>query len=287
MEKAFNGAKALKNYIAEALTPILGDREAESVTFGLLEDLFEIDKMKVMTNERLSLLEEEYDELWDAVEELKQGVPLQHVTGVAPFYGHKFIVNEHTLVPRPETEELIKLILDENKDNELYNILDIGTGTGCIPISLDLEMPHCDAFAVDISEKALFVARRNAVYLDAAVSFEQMDVLKDELPFDQQFEIIVSNPPYICDKEKADMDANVLEYDPHLALFVPDNDPLLFYKKIADLALTKLTANGKLYFEINEAYGAETKTMLEEKGYKNVEVFKDLNDKDRMVRAQR
>ncbi|WP_338235763.1 peptide chain release factor N(5)-glutamine methyltransferase [Persicobacter diffluens] len=286
MDKGLKGAKALKQYIAKALLEALGEREAESVAYGLLEDLFEIDRTAVLTDAPLELVEEEWDELWDAVEQLKKHVPLQHVTGVAPFFNRKFIVTPETLVPRPETEELVQLILEENQ-GDLFNVLDIGTGTGCIPITLDLEMPHCDAFAVDISEKALFVARRNAVYLDAAVEFEQMDVLKDALPFQQTFDVIVSNPPYICEREKADMHENVLKYDPHLALFVPDDAPLLFYKRIADLAMDHLNDGGKLYFEINEAYGKETKAMLEEKGFEEVRIVRDLNGKDRIVRAER
>ena len=189
------------------------------------------------------------------------------------------------LIPRPETEELVEWILKDNKEGGL-RVLDIGTGSGCIPITLAKFLLHADIASWDISDGALEVARRNCRRNDVKVRLERKDVLQTSSS-EEQFDIIVSNPPYITEKEKANMSANVLEWEPELALFVPDDSPLLFYRKIAELGRGMLVSGGRLYFEINQEYGRETVDMLAGLGYKNIELRKDLFQNDRMIKAEK
>ena len=201
------------------------------------------------------------------------------------FYGLSFEVDENVLIPRPETEELVEWILKDNKEGGL-RVLDIGTGSGCIPITLAKFLLHADIASWDISDGALEVARRNCRRNDVKVRLERKDVLQTSSS-EEQFDIIVSNPPYITEKEKANMSANVLEWEPELALFVPDDSPLLFYRKIAELGRDMLVSGGRLYFEINQEYGRETVDMLAGLGYKNIELRKDLFQNDRMIKAEK
>lgn len=195
------------------------------------------------------------------------------------------MVNENVLIPRPETEELVDWIIeDQKKDKQSITILDIGTGSGCIAISLAKKIPEAKVYAMDISEQAIQVARDNAKKNQADITFIKADILEVKELF-QDFDIIVSNPPYVRELEKKEMRSNVLDNEPQRALFVSDNEPLLFYKKITDLAKEKLKENGGLYFEINQYLGVETKNMIESKGFKSVEVRKDLYDNERMIRA--
>jgi release factor glutamine methyltransferase len=221
--------------------------------------------------------------LFEDLNRLKDGEPIQYVLGKAPFYGYEFLVNSSTLIPRNETEELVHLILKENKSSGL-KILDIGTGTGCIPISLALELNQAQVYGLDISEEALEVAHKNAKLLHAAVTFLNCDILKD-LPAVDELDILVSNPPYIPEKGKSEMHRNVLDFEPGLALFVPDNDPLIFYLVIAQKGKNLLKSGGKLYFEIHEDFGQEVMKCLKDLGYTEIRLLKDLNDKDRMVSA--
>ena len=200
----------------------------------------------------------------------------------AYFCDHPFKVTPDTLIPRPETEELVYLISRENKGN--LKILDIGTGTGCIPISLKLMMNDAEVSGWDISGKALTIARENAKDLSANVEFEKMNALN--IDSNEKFDIVVSNPPYIPLSDKDSMHQNVLNFEPGLALFVEDNDPLLFYRRIAEFGKTNLNPAGKLYFEIHERFGSETKDLLMYLGYQDVVIIKDLNGKDRMIRAR-
>ncbi len=236
-----------------------------------------------------------------AIKDLKNNRPIQHILGKADFYGLKFIVNEHVLIPRQETEELVHLIIKENweeriknqesgnktKDSRLITILDIGTGSGCIPIVLKKKIPLAIVYSIDISEKALEIAKVNAKLNEVDIQFVQQDILLDKpLPFEIKFDVIVSNPPYVRNLEQEQMHKNVLDFEPHLALFVSDEAPLIFYKSIADVALKSLKPEGKLYFEINEYLADETIQMLLEKGFKNVELFKDINGKNRILRGK-
>lgn len=223
------------------------------------------------------------------LDELRSGRPLQHVLGEADFYGLRFKVNSAVLVPRPETEELVDWVIKsvEKGDASFANILDIGTGSGCIPISLKKNIPASQVFALDISRDALKVARQNCLLNDVTVNLIQADILdEDFIIHDTRFDIIVSNPPYVTYSEKDEMHKNVLQYDPHEALFVPDTNPLVFYEAIAHFGLRSLTENGVLFFEINENLGAETSALLNAKGFRT-ELRKDMQGKDRMIKAFR
>jgi release factor glutamine methyltransferase len=218
------------------------------------------------------------------IQRLKQSEPLQYILGETEFYGRNFTVTPSVLIPRPETEELVEWVI---KDNQHFTgkILDIGTGSGCIAISLALQIPLAQVFALDISVNALKVARYNANSLNAQVHFIEADILNYEHITPTSFDIIVSNPPYVCNNEKTVMQANVLDYEPHIALFVEDEDPLLFYRNIAHFAVKSLTPGGKLYCEINEAFGAETVELFAGIGLSQIELHIDINGKNRMIKA--
>ena len=236
---------------------------------------------------------------WETIiSDLKQEKPIQYILGEAWFYGLPFKVNENTLIPRSETEELVEWIIESQKyvtSSEVERtILDIGTGTGCIPISLKNNLPEAEVFAIDISEEALEVAKFNAKQNETKVHFIQTDILQvadlEKLStvncqLSTNFDVIVSNPPYVRNLEKVEIKKNVLEYEPHLALFVEDNDALLFYRKIAQLAKQSLQPNGLLFFEINQYLGKETVGMLSQLGYQNIELRKDLKGNDRMIKC--
>lgn len=277
---------------------IQDEQEIESFFFILSEYLHNLKRVDVALNPNFEISEEEVEK-WNAIlSELQQEKPIQYITGEAWFYGLRFEVNENTLIPRPETEELVQWILNSPiiKHPSPINILDIGTGTGCIPISLKANLPQANVSAIDVSEQALAVAKRNAESNKAEINFIQANILEVEdllkllLPNTQNllpFDIIVSNPPYVRNLEKQEIKKNVLDYEPHLALFVEDTDALLFYRKIAQLALKNLTPNGLLFFEINQYLGKETVELLENLGFKNIELKKDMYGNDRMIRCTR
>lgn len=265
------------------LSSIHDEGEATSLATILMEDLLGISKMTRLTKPNQELTTDEHNRLNQALAQLQNNVPIQHIVGFAYFCGHPFKLTKDTLIPRPETEELVHLIVHENSGS--LSILDVGTGTGCIPISLALKMKAAQITSWDISLEALEIAKHNARQLGAKVTFEQMDAL--DISSDKKFDVIVSNPPYIPNADKPEMHANVLDHEPALALFVDDTDPLVFYRKIAEFGRTNLNANGKIYFEIHERFGTETKELLEGIGYQKVTVLKDLNGKDRMIKAQR
>lgn len=215
---------------------------------------------------------------------LRNFEPVQYVQGRAPFMGRDFRVEPGVLVPRPETGELVELMLGE-LDGGLH-VLDVGTGSGCIAVTLALQLPAARVSAWDVSPRALEVARANAGALGAEVDFALRDVLAYEPPAGERYDVIVSNPPYVTEAEKRDMEPNVLDWEPALALFVPDADPLLFYRRIATLGLRMLRPGGRLYFEINRAYGPDTAEMLRRLGYAAVRLLKDLSGNDRFVTAR-
>jgi release factor glutamine methyltransferase len=219
----------------------------------------------------------------DIVNELKKQKPIQYITGKTSFYGLWFTVNEHVLIPRQETEELVRWIIDENAEKKI-NILDIGTGSGCIAVSLKKNLPESDVTAVDISEKALNTARINAENNQSAITFSQVNIL-DNIQIDKQFDLIVSNPPYVRACEKARMQDNVLNYEPAEALYVSDKQPLIFYNSIASFALKHLVDNGLVYLEVNENLADEVALIYENMGFSEVEIRKDINGKDRMMKA--
>jgi release factor glutamine methyltransferase len=233
----------------------------------------------------LDLIQEEQEAFNNYINQLKKGIPIQYVLGEADFYQLKFKVNEHVLIPRPETEELVYLILQDAKINQPKSIIDIGTGSGCIPITLKKHLPNTAINAIDVSENAIAVAKENALKNKVEIDFTIADALHLEPKNFQKFDVIVSNPPYIALSEMEDMEANVTKHEPHLALFVEDENPLIFYQKIADFALTNLQQNGVLYFEINQALAQETQELLEQIGF-ITEIIKDINQNDRMIKAQ-
>jgi len=280
----------LKNYKAiflQELSPLYDEKEIESFFYIVMERFHNKKRIDLALNPEM-----EMDALqllrWESVvSDLKKEKPIQYILGETEFYGLPFLVNENTLIPRPETEELVEWIVVESRKLkvESLKILDIGTGSGCIAISLAKNLPNAQVFAIDVSEKALATAKKNAKINKVNVNFICADVLKlstFHFPL-STFDIIVSNPPYVRNLEKAEIKTNVLEYEPHLALFVEDNDALLFYRKIAQLAKKNLSENGQLYFEINQYLGKETDGLLESLGFKNIILKKDIYDNDRMI----
>ena len=272
-------------YIKQALADYYPDSEAASLAKLLLTQVFGFTVIELYGGKDRSFSEYEQKQLDDILIRLQKHEPVQYIIGMEMFYGLSFEVDENVLIPRPETEELVEWILKDNKEGGL-RVLDIGTGSGCIPITLAKFLLHADIASWDISDGALEGARRNCRRNDVKVRLERKDVLQTSSS-EEQFDIIVSNPPYITEKEKAAMEANVLEWEPSVALFVPDEQPLLFYTKIAELGLEMLVSGGRLYFEINRDYGAATVGMLERLGYHQVELRKDLSGNDRMIKAIR
>lgn len=234
--------------------------------------------------EQKQLSPTQVEDIQHIIDRLKQNEPIQHIIGETEFYGIPFFVSKDTLIPRPETEELVELIINDNS-KKLPSILDIGTGSGCIAIALASRLRTSNISAWDFSQKALSIASNNALRNNINIDFRKVDVL-DSYPTDRQFDVIVSNPPYIIASEKKYMDKNVLDYEPHSALFVPDDKALLFYERIADIAKELLNEGGKLYFEINQTKGKETIAMLNGKGYRNAILFKDISGNDRMIRTE-
>ena len=218
---------------------------------------------------------------------LKKQEPIQYILGCTAFYGLTFTVNEHTLIPRPETEELVDWVLSNLHDQDsMLDILDIGTGSGCIAISLAKNIPTARVSGLDISEKTLEVAQENAVKNQVLVSFCKKDIL-ETTALKNKYDVMVSNPPYVRQLEKKAMNANVLDYEPGLALFVPNEDPLLFYRKIAQLAMVSLQTRGWLYFEINEYLSKEMDVLLKDIGFANIEIKKDFREVPRMIKCQK
>ncbi len=271
----------LSKKMIQELMPLYPNEEAGTLVEWLLEHHLGMRRVDMM-----HFLEEKDfpGNLTADFNRLKTGEPIQYILGLGPFYGRDFNVSPATLIPRNETEELVHLIIKENPQDELV-ILDIGTGTGCIPITLALEMKNPLVFATDVSEAALKLAAENAKKLHAKVEFLRNDIFF-ETPNVPKLDILVSNPPYIRISEKSEMHRNVVDYEPHLALFVPDEDPLIFYEVIAEKGKKLLKAGGKIYFEINERLGNDVSSLLLGFDYQNIRVIKDLNDKDRIVSGQ-
>ena len=279
--------KEYRTQFIDLLTPIYDAGEAESFFYLILEEKQKLKRIDLALQPDLLFSEEEIV-VWNSIlEELKKEIPIQYLLGSTSFYGLDFEVNPNVLIPRPETEELVEWIIRNNLKIEKFKdlkILDIGTGSGCIAISLAKNLPNATVSAIDVSEKALATAKKNAQNNSVNVSFINQDILETE-DLGQQFDIIVSNPPYVRNLEKEEIKKNVLDNEPHLALFVEDKDALIFYKKIANLALKNLTTNGILFFEINQYLGLETVTLLKELQFKDIELRKDMYGNDRMIRC--
>lgn len=274
--------KAITRQINENLSCSYTAGEISALTRITATELLGVSQMAFYLKDDITLTAEQQTLFDNAIERLKKQEPIQYILGYSDFCGLRFKVTPATLIPRPETSELVEWISSEANGNE--GILDIGTGSGCIAISLAHRLPQSKVTAWDISTDALAVAAENSKANGCAVEFEEVDILAFE-PTGKQFDIIVSNPPYIKENEKTEMHSNVLDWEPHTALFVPDSDPLLFYRTIAKKGLALLKPGGKLYFEINRAHGKETIEMLELLGYTSIELRKDFAENDRMIRA--
>ena len=274
--------KTIARHINEALSNCYSAGEISALTRIIATELLGVSQMAYFLKDNITLTAEQEALLDNAIERLKKQEPIQYILGYCDFCGLRFKVTPATLIPRPETSELVEWITSEATGNE--GILDIGTGSGCIAVSLAHKLPQSNVTAWDISHDALAVATENSKANGQAVTFEHVDILAYE-PTGEQFDIIVSNPPYIKENEKEAMHANVLDWEPHTALFVPDCDPLLFYRTIAEKGLMLLKPGGRLYFEINRAHGKETMEMLAALGYTGIELRKDFADNDRMIRA--
>ena len=282
--------KEYKSTFLQELSPLYDEKEIESFFYIILESFHNKKRIDLaldptMEMDAMQLLR------WESVlSDLKKEKPIQYILGETEFYGLPFLVNENTLIPRPETEELVELIIKDVKNSELstrnFQLLDIGTGSGCIAISLAKNLPNAHVSAIDVSEKALDMAKQNAKMNAIEIDFILKNILETD-DLEQNFDIIVSNPPYVRMLEKQEIKPNVLEFEPHLALFVEDDDALLFYRKIAQLAMKYLSENGLLYFEINQYLGKETVALLYDLGFKNIELKKDIYGNDRMVRGTR
>lgn len=275
--------KDIRIHLKNCLGHQYPDNELRGFGNWILEHLFDYTITDALLNADSTLTEKNSSDLEFIIKHLKQEKPIQQIVGYSWFYGRKFLVNEHVLIPRPETEELVDWMLKDSLNDT--SILEVGTGSGCIAITLALNT-NATIVSIDVSELALKQAKSNALALNALVAFCKADVLDDSsCESFGCFDVIVSNPPYVLESDKQMMSNNVLEYEPHLALFVSSDDPLLFYRAIATMATRKLNANGVLYFEIHENYGQETLDMLSLKGFKELELRKDLQGKDRMVKA--
>jgi release factor glutamine methyltransferase len=292
--------KEYKLHFINELESIFDLEEIESFFYIITEFLHQKKRIDLALEPNFSINAIEVEKWSAIITQLKQEKPIQYILGETEFYGLRFLVNENTLIPRPETEELVEFILKETSNFQLptssLNILDIGTGSGCIAISLAKNLPEAEVFALDVSEKALEMAKKNAALNEVELNFINTSILEVEdlkqLPttnfqLPTNFDIIVSNPPYVRNLEKEEIKKNVLAYEPHLALFVEDNDALLFYRKIAELAQKNLSENGKLYFEINQYLGKETSELLQDLGFQNIELIKDVYGNDRMIQCTR
>ena len=287
-----NLVRDCRRHYASELENIYGSNEANALIMILLEHCFGIDRVKMALEPELRLSESELLTLHFAVKELLKNKPIQYVIGETEFCGMRFFVEKGVLIPRPETEELVNQLVSYSVNqlhSQSFRIIEIGTGSGCIAISLAKLLKNSVVTAVDVSEKALEIAKKNAEANGVDVQFVLDDILNPKKPelIDNQYDIIVSNPPYVCESEKKEMRANVLDYEPSSALFVSDNDPLIFYRKILEFAQKTLKPDGQVWLEINEKFGTEMQNLCLEKGFKNVEIIKDFRGKDRIEKATR
>ncbi|WP_298498505.1 peptide chain release factor N(5)-glutamine methyltransferase [uncultured Algibacter sp.] len=275
--------KHLKNIFHDDLDAIYGEDEVDSFFYMLIHDYFDVTKIQLAMDPTIAI--DDPEKILESLSFLRDHVPIQYIIGETEFYGLPFKVNNHVLIPRPETEELVERVIKQTANNATIKILDIGTGSGCIAISLAKNLPNAKVYALDVSKKALEVAKQNAKLNAVDVEFVEADILKTKSIRDLKFDIIVSNPPYVREKEKVFMKPNVLENEPHLALFVKDNNPLLFYEAITSFAILNLTENGVLYFEINEYLGNDMIELLHDNNFKNIELKQDIFKKDRMIKG--
>ncbi len=285
--------KEAYHQLQQSLQPVYENREASNIANLIMEDITGWDRTRRVIHHDESLTETQLERYTQCRDELLHGRPTQYVLGHAWFCDMRFQVDEHVLIPRPETEELVmevkKMYADIPADHDhLFKLIDIGTGSGCIAIALKKYFPDWDVWALDKSDKALAIAKTNAVLLDTEINFVESDILKeaksDALP---AFDLIISNPPYIPFEDKPDMDDHVLNHEPHSALFVTDNDPLQFYKAILLFSDHHLLRGGMLFFETHELYAQDVANLMEENGFENISIKKDFQEKERIVFGRR
>lgn len=268
------------------LSALYNEKEIESVTNIVIKTLFPADKLHTLNEKESILNDEKRSALLNIASQLSEGRPLQYVLGETYFYGHRLLVNENVLIPRQETEELVQLIYNENRGFK-GRIVDFCTGSGCIAIALAHLFKEASVVATDASEKAIEVASSNAALNNVKIEFIASDIFGKLPPAIGKTGIVVSNPPYVRDSEMRLMHTNVKDFEPHMALFVPDDDPLVFYKRLFELASVIIEKGGKGYFEINEAMGAKVAELMMSFGFAGVEIIKDLNGKDRIIKGTR
>jgi len=273
--------------LVNKLRSLYDEREATAIAHEVLQFITGLDKIRRLMDKNLQLTESQQVQFDSMLAALLKCKPLQYVLGHAWFMNREYMVNEQVLIPRPETEELVQWIIDEWKNEKTtFSILDIGTGSGCIPISLKLALPTANISSWDVSSGAINVAKENAKALGASIEFSELDFLQEsEWAKLGTYDIIVSNPPYITISEKDDLHSNVTDYEPSLALFVSNSDPLQFYKAIAQFGLYHLNPGGDIYCELHRDYAEKAKNLFEERGYKNVEMRKDIHGNWRMLKA--
>lgn len=280
--------KEIRNYIEDSLKGLFSAEEIRSLTKMILERCCSIPQQRLLFDKDIQISDTQKQDIEAIVTRLKNQEPIQYILGIACFYDLDFNVTPDVLIPRPETEELVERILSRHRQQGI-RILDIGTGSGCIAVTLAAHLPEACVVATDVSPGALVTAAGNAAKNQVTVHFVETDILAKKALEDIPgvFDVIVSNPPYVKLSEKESMEANVLNYEPHLALFVTDSDPLIFYRSIARFGNKKLRKGGSLYFEINAQYGKEVAGLLEEEGYTDIEIIKDIPGKDRIIQAKR
>ena len=295
MKVPSNLVKDIRKYYCELLCSLYEKDEANAMILILFKYYFNIDRVRMVLEPDLRLSESEMLKIHFAVKDLLKNKPIQYIIGETEFCELKFKVNENVLIPRPETSEMVYKIVNKTtgqQDNEFYShrdaesrlsILDIGTGSGCIAISLAKLLPDAQVYALDISEDALKVARENAINNKVNITFIHDDILSLNNDIETKFDIIVSNPPYVRELEKAEMRDNVLKWEPDKALFVSNEDPLIFYRKILEFAKSHLKEDGEIWFEINEYLGKEMTELCKEFGFSNVKIHKDFREKERIM----
>ncbi|MUU76839.1 peptide chain release factor N(5)-glutamine methyltransferase [Winogradskyella endarachnes] len=286
--------KELQNIFHIELDAIYGNHEVNSFFYLCTEHYLNVPRIQLTLEPELAITKPETESFFKALEHLKQQKPIQYLLGETEFFGLPFKVNENVLIPRPETEELVDMIiraLESRSVQSSLKILDIGTGSGCIAISLAKHIPNAEVYALDVSPEALKVAKQNAELNNVDINFIEANILDQTchsaLDAESNFDIIVSNPPYVRNLEKVEIKPNVLDNEPHLALFVEDDNPLIFYKAITEFAINNLKPKGQLYFEINQYLGEETKALLTNVEFEAIELLKDLNGNDRMLKGTR
>lgn len=275
----------------EKLTTLYDPHEVEALTLLSISEITGLSKAYIKAFPEKEITDEQSETLNNTLTRLQTGEPIQYIFGHTEFYGLPFKVDPSVLIPRPETEELVEWVLNTIGSSRIIinNVLDIGTGSGCIAVALKKHLPIAKVSAIDISAEALQIAQQNAELNKAGVKFINADILnihKSEIEIPKS-EIIISNPPYVTLHDKTLMHTNVTDFEPHTALFVPEDDPLIFYKAIADYAINNLSANGFLFLEINENLGKQTVELLTDKGFNNIELRKDMSGRDRMIRGTR